>query len=357
MTQLNTPLTEEEIRHAKEQANRALQNIIMTTGLDPDSLSPYQREMFNSLEQYNEYAWSRGSSGYSTGFSVIDKKLGGVQPGLYLIAAQPNVGKTAFSIQMARQLAQNNENIYVIFITLDDNFRMMLPRFISSDQRIPIDAAKFPVKYNTPETYELVERYHTGLARIINDLPKLKLIDAEECESVEMIEDIILDHMQSFGMENNPNKKIVIFIDNFHDLKSSEHTFPNDNQKYEYMSEKLKDLVNAYDIPVFCTAELKKVQGKRPTVEDIRETVKVGYEANLVWLLYNEVGLKDQAAKVYYQTDSENPEKRPVLEVHFGKNKISSFKGRTYFLFHPEHSYLQEVPEADQSYFDAKVYG
>jgi len=352
-----TPITEEEIKFAKEQANNVLKKITNKVGLNPESLSAYQHEMYQSLAEYNEYAWSRGSSGLSTGFPVLDSKTGGLQPGLYLVAAQPNVGKSAFCIQMARQIAHNNENIYVIFISLDDSFKMMLPRFIACDQRIPIDAAKFPVKYNTPETQQLVERYNDGLAKMIEDIPRFKLIDGESCESVEQIEDIILEHYEGFGLENNLNKKLVVFIDNFHDLQSSEHTFGNDNQKYEYMAGKVKDLVNIYDIPLICTAELKKVKGLRPTVEDIRETVKVGYEANLVWLLYNDVGLKDQAAKVYYQSDSESSEKRPVLECHFGKNKISSYKGRIYFLFHPEHSYLREVPELDQAYFDSKVYG
>lgn len=337
-------------------AEHVLETAKTITCIDPDTLPDYQKQMYDALASYNEYAWTRGNFGFRTGFPVMDARMGGLQPGLYLVAAQANCGKSALCAQMARQLSRNNDNLYVIYVSLDDNLRTILPRFIASDQRIPIEVCKFPSRFDLPETQDLLARYQIGFNNILSDITRFKLVDSTTINSVEAVEQMIATHLQQFALNNEPDKKLVIFLDNFHDLDSSEFSFANENQKYEYISGKVKELVNVYDIPVICTAELRKTNGRRPTVDDIRETTKIGYEANLVWLLYNEVGVKDQAAKVYYQASAESTEKRPVIECHWAKNKISSFKGHTYFLFHPEWSYLQEVSAEDQAYFDAKVY-
>lgn len=336
--------------------NEVFQSSQMYSGIDESNLPEYQLDMLNKLKEYNETAFERGQQGLLTGFPLFDEKLGGIQPGLILLAADANMGKSAVCAQMARQMAHNNENLYVIYMSLDDNFKTILPRFIASDQRIPIDVAKFPSKYDMPETMTLIERYVTGMSRLLRDVPRFKILDSNESQDIERLQEIIEEHLQAFAAEHNPDKKLVVFVDNFHDLKSRDVSFTSNNNKYEYMAEVLKEMVSMYDIPIICTAEIRKVDGKRPSTDDIRETVKIKFESNLILLLYNEVGIKDQAAKVFYQANSEDISKRPVIEMHWAKNKISSYKGRTYYLFHPEHSYLQEVPAVDQPYYDSKVY-
>ena len=102
------------------------------------------------------------------------------------------------------------------------------------------------------------------------------------------------------------------------------------------------DLAINYDIPVVCTAELKKLYAnRRPALDDIREAVKIKYEAKAILLLYNEVHYKGESSDVYFLRNG-NPLKQPVVEVHFAKNKIHSFKGRCFFEFFPEMARLEE---------------
>mgnify|MGYP002514940018 CR=1 FL=1 len=91
-----------------------------------------------------------------------------------------------------------------------------------------------------------------------------------------------------------------------------------------------------YNIPLVCTAEMKKINGdRRPILDDIRECVKIKYEAKAIILVYNEVHYKGESSEIFFNRNGYMM-KQPVLELHFAKNKISSFKGRLFYEFYPE---------------------
>jgi replicative DNA helicase len=102
---------------------------------------------------------------------------------------------------------------------------------------------------------------------------------------------------------------------------------------------------------MICSAELKKLNGvRRPSLDDLRETVKIKYEAKAVLLVYNEVHYKGESAGVYFLWQNE-PLKQPVFEVHFAKNKFHTYKGRLFFEFYPEMARFEEAdPQAAKAY-------
>lgn len=73
-------------------------------------------------------------------------------------------------------------------------------------------------------------------------------------------------------------------------------------------------------------------------------------------LAYNEVHYKGENAEVCFMRKN-NPLKQPVLEVHFAKNKFSTYKGRVFFEMYPEMSRLEEPDEQSQKYYSSLVYG
>ena len=73
-------------------------------------------------------------------------------------------------------------------------------------------------------------------------------------------------------------------------------------------------------------------------------------------LCYNEVGLRGESAQVFWEQDGIN-EKRPLLEVKVGKNKLSSYKKRMFFEFVPEMSYLREVPPEGTRRYNQMING
>jgi replicative DNA helicase len=149
---------------------------------------------------------------------------------------------------------------------------------------------------------------------------------------------------------------IVVAVDglkdiNFTDLKLTE------NEKVDTASRFLKDISVELDIIVMSTMHLRKLNGnRRPTTEDLKDSNRLEYEADVIFLVYNDVSRNKEAAKIYSRTGDENAPKQPILELDWAKNKISSYKGRTFCYFSPEYSKSIECDEDDARRFNALVY-
>ena len=116
-----------------------------------------------------------------------------------------------------------------------------------------------------------------------------------------------------------------------------------------------KGLAKRFDIPVFGTTHLRKLNGnRRPTTEDLKDTVEYQYESSVLFLVYNDVSKNKEAAGVFY-TDTEIEGRRPIIELDWAKNKKSSYKGRTYSFFVPDQSRLQEVDAETKRSYDTII--
>jgi replicative DNA helicase len=148
---------------------------------------------------------------------------------------------------------------------------------------------------------------------------------------------------------------IVVAVDglkdiNFVDMKLTE------NEKVDQASRFLKDISVELDIIVMSTMHLRKLNGnRRPTTEDLKDSNRLEYEADVIFLVYNDVSRNKDAAKIYSRTGEDGP-KQPILELDWAKNKISSYKGRTFCYFSPEYSKSIECDEDDARRFNALVY-
>ncbi len=324
----------------------------------------FQTSMLHTIEEMDEYSWKRGEmGGLDWGFEQLNKSLEGLNTGLHLIAGQSNVGKSAMCIQMAYNIAINNQTTsekkpkkaYCLYFSLDDNANELLPRFISIDQKIPINAVRFPKKYQ--ENVQFMEKRQRGLENLKDMVDHFGLMDVNQGSDIEHIEETAKRYALELA-KIDENYQIVIFIDNFHDITVRDIKFGSDsNAKYDYIADQLSRMGTLLDCPIICTAEFRKLNGnRRPKLDDIRETVKIIYEAKAILLCYNEVGLRGQQSGVYWQRpDSED--KQPVFEMHVGKNKFGSYKGRIFYEFMPEMSLFREVPLAGAMRYSQMITG
>jgi replicative DNA helicase len=177
------------------------------------------------------------------------------------------------------------------------------------------------------------------------------MFDGNDMTSIEQIE----EHIESIYMMSPDGTKVVIAIDSFNDLTVSSKTFNINDARNEYVAKAIKDWTVKYNAVVMCTAHLRKTNGRRPTVDDLKDTIVLQYEANLVFLAYNEVGVKEENASVYWLHEDKE-EKMPVLEMKFGKNKFSSFKGTKFFEFMPDQSYCIEATAEGNRRYAALIY-
>jgi replicative DNA helicase len=314
-------------------------------------LNPIEAKMIQNIASIDQYSWNRDArGGLTSGFPLFDEAIeGGIQPGLYLFAAQANVGKSAMLLQLGQQIADLNDNVHVAYHSLDDSANELAPRYIACKQQITISQAKNPAKY--ADQPDILEKRNEGIKHLYRNAHKFSIWDSNDGTSVEIIEKRIKDMKMHFP----EGTKLVIMIDSIYDL-TVESKQLQEKALYEYVAKTVKDWCTAYDIAVLCTAHLRKLNGgRRPMTDDLKENNRLEYEANFIALLYNEVGIKEEGAQIYWLSeDSET--KMPVIEMKVGKNKFGSFKGTRFYEFIPNMSHLIEAPIEDCRRYAALIY-
>lgn len=314
-------------------------------------LLPFQQTYLAELQQFHAKALNRGGQLDSFGFELMTRHLEGVQPGFYIFAGGPNLGKTAAMLQIAWMMPQVG-NYFSIYHTLDDNVRTVIPRVCAVAARAPISLFVSPLRYVHVPEYR--EAYFRGLRSLAEAADRFIIRDQRCGSDVEAIGEELARIAEAL-YKSGSRRKIALFIDNFHDLTTrNKNAMKENNTRYAVIAEHLKTIVTTLDIPVFCTAEVTKIGVRRPRLEDIRETGNIAYEANLVFGVYNEVGLLKEAATIFYKNREDGP-KLPVVELNVLKNKLSSYKGRLFYQFVPEMSYLYECDEEMQAYYESLV--
>ena len=321
----------------------------------PEDLRDYEREQWEIINGFEEKAWSSMNRGLDTGWDSINQALGGLQTGFHIIGGDSNIGKTSFISQMAINVAiHNRDSVYVIDFSLDDPMLDKMSRVIAASQKVLINAVKSPKAHK--KYPDMLKRRTRGLKMMRDMVDCYKCYDMEHGTDFEEIKATVQRHIVELQAEGE-KRKVVVFIDNFHDITTeASESKGSDKNKYDYLARVVSDMATELDIPVVCSAEFKKLNGyRRPSIDDIRESVKIKYEAKSIMLCYNEVSLKGEAAAVYFNKTND-PAKQPVYEVQFQKNKFTKFKGRCYFEGYPEMAYFIEADEESTKRYNNVIY-
>lgn len=317
----------------------------------------YEQEMLAIIDKVEEYSWSRNElGGLSFGDKAFDEAFNGLQPALYVLAGQPNIGKSMLALQLAWNVIQNNKNAYVIYFAIDDPDVAILPRLVALDQRIPINVAKIPAKY--ADNPVLMEKRELGIKALRQSVDRFKLLDKKFGYSAEHIIRVARAHKAKFEaiaeQTGEKPRELAIFIDNLYDVRTEEKV--SDPQlNLQIVSEKLDEFCETDLVPVFCTGELKKLNGiRRPILDDLKDTIELQYDASAIMLCYNEVQVKGERAEVYHQILGKDG-KQPVLEVHVAKNKLGEYHGRFFYNLYPGYSYIDQVSAEGAKYYSSKM--
>ena len=333
--------------------NTAPNNITFNYPQKP--VDDYELAMWNTLDNFETNAWQAKNVGIKTGFDCVDKAFeGGLFPGFIILAGDSNLGKSAFITQLAWGIVENNQDVYVMDFSLDDAMPDKLARVAACSGKLIINAVKTPLNYmNYPL---MLIRRKNAILNLRANVGKYRAYDSMFSTFIEDIEKEIEEKLVFFDA-NGINKKIVVCIDNFHDLNIASEPRLQDKEKYDKLAQWCSDLAIKHNITIICSAELKKLNGnRRPILDDIREAVKIKYEAKAVLLVYNEVHYKGDGADIFFMKQN-NPFKQPVFEVHFAKNKFGTYKGRAFFEFYPEMAYMKECDPVAQKTYSQIVFG
>jgi replicative DNA helicase len=344
---------QEEEKNEKEVKDTEDTDVIPPESVYGRALHSFEKEMYERIIEADRASKKKLKPGYMIGdggsdssryFMEMDKLLLGIQSKLYLLAGGPSHGKTALMLQMARLLADFNDDLFCIFISLDDAFSTVLSRVVASDVVIPSTAVTTPAVYSEDVLgMQYLKNREIGIERMLKRIDRFMIIGQEESnEDVDAVVEFAKQIKADLALAGS-KRKPVLFIDKFHDLKAPRMRGTDEQTQLKYIGIQLKKLTTQHEIPVFATAEIRKLEGfKRPTKADVRETIKTEYNCDLIMLIYNEYEVRGDSAKIFYYDDEEN--KHGVIEVNVAKNKIN---GRTGYLFYHLNKECCSLVEAD----------
>ena len=238
-------------------------------------------------------------TGLTTGFTALDKMTSGLQKNdLIIVAARPAMGKTAFALNVAQNVAKLN-NANVAIFSLEMGADQLVSRLISAEGRIEA----YRLKTGTLEgqdwrSLKIATEVLSNLGIYLDDTPGIRVGELRaKCRQL---------HQQK-GLS-------MVMIDYLQLLSGSKANSGNRQQEVSEISRTLKEMARELEIPVIALSQLSRQvesrEDKRPMMSDLRESGSIEQDADIVTFLYRED---------YYKKDmSENDN---IVEVIFGKHR------------------------------------
>ncbi len=234
----------------------------------------------------------RGSdmTGVSTGFAGLDKMTNGWQPSdLIIMAARPGMGKTAFTLSLAKNAAESGKG--VAFFSLEMANVQLVQRLLAMEAEI--NSSK--LRSGRLEEYEW-NKLHAAVEKLsqlpiyIDDTPGINIFELRaKCRRLKQnhqISMIIIDYLQL--MAGAPNDKRG-----------------NREQEISSISRSLKGLAKELHVPVIALSQLSRAVesrggDKRPQLSDLRESGAIEQDADIVTFIYRPgyYGLGDDKMEV-----------------------------------------------------------
>jgi len=234
--------------------------------------------------------------------------------------------------ELALRLAKYNDNIMVLFMSIDDSRQQAIARLVALESGLKIKQVSHPIQNTiTDEDKVKLAKGWSSIRKLVDD-GKFSIKDNSHGNTLDFAEGWI-----RWAKETFPNKEICFFLDNFHKLGDEQNK--EERIRFKHASARIHAMKNKLHITAICTMELRKFIGggaQRPSLQDISESKQMEYDNNLIGMVYSDLHAKRDAATIFWnEGDSLS---KPVFEVDIQKNKISEFKGTLYYRFSPEYS-------------------
>ncbi|OMP66413.1 replicative DNA helicase [Domibacillus epiphyticus] len=237
-------------------------------------------------------------TGIPTGFSELDRMTAGFQRNdLIIVAARPSVGKTAFALNIAQNVATNTDETVAIF-SLEMGAEQLVMRMLCAEGNI--NAQSLRTGALTDEDWRKLTMAMGSLSNsgiYIDDTPGVRIGEIRsKCRR--------LKQEQGLGM---------ILIDYLQLIQGNGRSGENRQQEVSEISRSLKALARELEVPVIALSQLSRGveqrQDKRPMMSDIRESGSIEQDADIVAFLYRDD---------YYDKESEN---KNMIEIIIAKQR------------------------------------
>jgi replicative DNA helicase len=312
---------------------------------DYTQINPVIQEAYEMLQK--AAARTDGLSGLESGFYALDKMTSGWQNSdLVIIAARPAMGKTAFVLSMAKNMAVNAK-IPVALFSLEMSNVQLVNRLIVNVCEIPGEKIKSgqlaPYEWGQLD-YKIKELYDAPL--FVDDTPSLSVFELRT-----KARRLVREH----GVK-------IIIIDYLQLMNASGMSFGSRQEEVSTISRSLKGLAKELNIPIIALSQLNRgvesregIDGKRPQLSDLRESGAIEQDADMVCFIH-----RPEYYKIY--TDEKGNDLRGMAEIIIAKHRngavgdvLLRFRGEYARFQNPDDDMIIPMPGEQPGVIQSKI--
>ena len=253
-------------------------------------------------------------TGTRMGFKELDSLTSGLQPSsLNVLAARPSMGKTAFALTIAQNVALREKRAVGIF-SLEMSGVQLVTRMLCSEARVDMSRVR---------SGQLSDRDFQRLADTAGRMAEAPIYIDDHA-------DLTVMELRSRSRRLMAEHDLGLIVIDYLQLMSGNSRSQSENRQQEIsnISRGLKALARELDIPVLVLSQLSRAvesrPNKRPMLSDLRESGAIEQDADLVMFIY-----RDE----YYDPHSE---KQGIAEIIIGKQRNGPV-GQLDLQFHNAH--------------------
>lgn len=238
--------------------------------------------------------------GIPTGYRDLDNILAGLQRSdLFIIAARPSMGKTAFVLNLAHKIATQAKESVLVF-SLEMSKEQLVDRLLAMESGV--DAWSLRTGRLTDDDFE-------KLGEAMGTLSEAKIY-------IDDTPGITVSDLRTKARREAHTQKLGLIIVDYLQLMSGGSKFGSDGNRVQEISEisrGLKSIARELNVPLVALSQLSRSvesrQPKIPQLADLRESGSIEQDADVVAFLYRED---------YYEPDSE---RKNIMDVLIKKHR------------------------------------
>ena len=259
---------------------------------------PIRQIVMNAMDKIEKASKNKGAvTGVPSGFIDLDYRTAGMQPSdLILIAARPSMGKTAFALNIAENVAFR-QNLTVAIFSLEMSKEQLVNRLFSMESKVDSQHIR---------TGQLSDQEWEKLIESAGVIGKSNLI-MDDTPGITIAE--LRSKCRKYKLEHNLSMIIIDYLQ----LMSGSGRSDSRQQEISDISRSLKAVARELNVPVIALSQLSRAVEQRPDhrpmLSDLRESGAIEQDADVVMFIYRDD---------YYNKDSE---KKDVAEIIIAKQR------------------------------------
>ena len=334
-------------RAAFEKACRAALNVLANEARADNTTAYIDSLMSGEIEKFKQ------ARDRKTGFANLDELAGGLNAGLYILAAMSSLGKTTFALQIADQMAAAGHDI--IFYSMEQSRLELVSKSLArltaqADMKTAVDSLSIRRGYLPHSVLAAAQQYK----ELVKD--RITIKEGNFRIDTDSVKSYVTKYKQLTG--STP----IVIIDYLQILQAGGNIARGKREEIDLVLTDIRQLSRDLDIPIIAISSLNRSNYMQKfSFEALKESGQIEYTADVVWGLQlacldealfsqaQQTKIDEKRARVDAAMD-ETPRKVKLVCL---KNRYGKARFFTYFDYYPKFDLF--VPALESSKKPARI--